>query len=93
MQSNNVRIASLNVNGLNNVIKRGKVMQKLGKIQVIYLQEMHLNQQEHDKLRKFGFKNTFFSSFKKGPKKGVAILISNSVNFELIKEINDKEGR
>lgn len=60
---------------------------------MIYLQETHLTQQEHDKLRKFGFKNTFFSSFKNGPKRGVAILISNSVNFELIKEINDKEGR
>ena len=63
------------------------------KTQVIYLQETHLTQQEHNKLRKFGFKNAFFSSFKKGPKRGVAILISNSVNFELIKEINDKEGR
>ena len=95
MQSNNVRIASLNVNGLNNVIKRGKVMAKIRKekIQVIDLQETHLTEQEHDKLRKFGFKNTLFSSFKKGPKRGVAILISNSVNFELIKEINDKEGR
>ena len=87
MQCNNVRIASLNVNGLNNVIKRGKVMAKIKKekIQVIYLQETHLTQQEHDKLRKFGFKNTFSSSFKTGPKRGVAILISNSVNFELIK--------
>ena len=78
-----MRIASLNVNGLNNVIKRGKVMVKIKKekIKVIYLQETYLTQQEHDKLRKFGFKNTFSSSFKKGPKRGVAILISNSVNF------------
>lgn len=63
------------------------------KAQVIYLQETHLSQQEHDKLRKFGFKNTFFSSFKKGPKRGVAVLISTSVNFEVIKETGDKEGR
>ena len=71
------------MNGLNNVIKRGKVMAKIKKekIKVIYLQETHLTQQQHDKLRKFGFNNTFSSSFKKSPKRGVAILISNSVNF------------
>lgn len=59
----------------------------------MYLQETHLPQQEHNKLRKSGFKNAFFSSLKKGPKRGVAILISNSVSFEVIKEINDKERR
>lgn len=63
------------------------------KNQVIYLQETHLSQQEHVKLKKFGDKNVFFSSFRKGPKRGVTILISNSINFELTKEINDKEGR
>uniref|UniRef100_A0A4W6EHY1 Endonuclease/exonuclease/phosphatase domain-containing protein n=1 Tax=Lates calcarifer TaxID=8187 RepID=A0A4W6EHY1_LATCA len=49
--------------------------------------------QEHDKQRKFGFQDTLFSSFKKGPRRGVTILISNSVNFEVIKEINDTEER
>lgn len=58
-----------------------------------FLQETHLTQQEHKKFRKFGFKNVFFSSCKKGPKRGVAILISNSISSEVIKEINDKEGR
>lgn len=83
------------MNGLNNPVKRAKVMTKLRKekTQVIYLQETHLSYQEHDKLKKFGYKNVFFSSFKKGPKRGVAILISNSINFEVIREINDKEGR
>lgn len=90
-----MKIASLNVNGLNNPIKRGKVFAKLKKERshVVFLQETHLSQQGHKKLTRFGFRNTYFSSYKKGPKRGVAILISNSVNFEIIKETSDNEGR
>lgn len=66
---------------------------KKERIQVIYLQETHLSHQENDKLKKFGYKKTFFSTFMKGPKRGVAILISNSVNFEVTKEMSDKDGR
>ncbi len=35
----------------------------------------------------------FFSSYKAGHRRGVAILISNKLNFEKISEIGDKEGR
>lgn len=38
-----------------------------------------------------GFRNTFFSSYKKGKRRGVAILTSNAVKFELISQI--REGR
>lgn len=62
------------------------------KNQVVYLQETHLSQQEHDKLKKVRHRNVFFSSFRKGLKRSVAILISNSISFEVFKEINDKEG-
>ena len=95
MHVSDVKIASLNVNGLNNPIKRKKVITKMKRenIHVIYLQETHLSQQEHSKLGSFGYKNAFYSTFKNGPKRGVAILISNYVNFEFIKEIRDKEGR
>ena len=95
MHVSDVRIASLNVNGLNNPIKRKKVITKLKRenIHLIYLQETLLSQQEHSKLGSFGYKNAFYSTFKNGPKRGVAILISNCVNFEFIKEIRDKEGR
>lgn len=40
-----------------------------------------------------GFRNTYYSSYKRGRKRGVAILISNSTDFEFISEIKDKEGR
>ena len=92
MGSHNLKIVSLNVNWLGNPIKRSRVM-KREKMQVILLQETHMCNLEHTKLKKFGYSQTFFSSYKNSRRRGVAILISNSVNFELIKEIGDKEGR
>ena len=70
----------LNVNGINNPIKRGKLITKLKreKISVAFLQETHLSNVEHDKLKNIGFRNSFFSSYREGKKRGVAILISNS---------------
>lgn len=87
-------MVSLNVNGLNNPIKRGKVLTKFRKeeMQVILLQETHLSVQEHEKLKRYGYNNTFYSSFKQG-RRGVATLIGNSVKFEINKEIYDREGR
>ncbi len=60
---------------------------------IVFLQETHQSQNEHEKLKKFGYKNTFYSTFKTGHKRGVAILIHNSVHFELLKENRDSEGR
>ena len=96
MQPNGLKVVSLNVNGLNNPIKRSKVITKFKKekIQMIFLQETHLSKEEHEKLKKCGYKNTFYSSFnKQSNRRGVAILISNGVKFEMNKEICDKEGR
>lgn len=36
---------------------------------------------------------SFYSSFHHGCKRGVIILVPNSVKFECVKEISDKEGR
>ena len=48
---------------------------------------------EHEQLKQFGFKNTFYSSHSNARRRGVAILISNAVKFENQKEIKDREGR
>lgn len=95
MQHNGIKVVSLNVNGLNNPIKRGKVLAKFKKekIQIIFLQETHLSRQEHEKIKKFGYKNTYYSSFRLSTRRGVATLISNTTKFEMIKEISDREGR
>src|SRR4029434_10935970 len=93
MASDKVKIISYNVNGLLNPIKRSKILTKMKKerAHVVYLQETHLNDKEHEKLKRMGFTNLFFSSYKLGHRR--AILISKQVNFEKISEIRDKEGR
>ena len=90
-----ISLVSLNVNGLNNPIRRSKVILKMRKLkaQVIFFQETHLSQEEHEKLKKFGYRNTYYSTCKRSRKRGVAIMIQNAVNFECLKEINDEEGR
>ena len=95
MQCQEYRVITLNVNGLHNPIKRGKVIAKMKKenLHVMFWQEIHLNDMEHEKLKKLGFKNTFHSSYKKGKRRGVAILISNRVNFQLVSTFCDSEGR
>lgn len=86
---------SLNVNGLGNPVKRAKVIAKLKKEKnnIFFLQETHLSNEEHEKLKKFGFKNIFYSSCSTSRKRGVIILIPKGVNFECHKEVKDKEGR
>ena len=93
--SNVMEIMSLNVNGLGSPVKRKRVMMKLKKEkkQVFFLQETHMIREEHEKLKRFGYRNSYFSSFKGGRRRGVIILISNSVMFDMEKEIKDKEGR
>ena len=95
MPQQEYRIITLNVNGLQNPIKRGKLIAKMKREQqhIIFWQETHMVKTEHEKLKKMGFKNTFFSSYTNGNARGVAILIANKVDFQLSKQVVDKEGR
>lgn len=90
-----MKIVSFNVNGVLNPVKRGKIFSKLKKsrAEVVFLQETHLNDAEHLKLVKMGFKEVYFASYKSVRKRGVAILIAKKLNYEHISEIRDKEGR
>lgn len=88
-------ILSWNVNGLTNPVKRSKMIAKVkrDRVNIVFWQETHMSADEHEKLKKLGFRNAFFSSYKNGKKRGVGILISNSTTFEFISEIRDKDGR
>lgn len=90
-----LRVVSFNVNGVLNPQKRTKIITKLKKekTHIALLQETHLNETEHLKLKQRGFKWIFSSSYKYGHRRGVAILISNQVNYEHLSEKKDKEGR
>lgn len=94
MANGKVIFISCNVNGLLNPIKRSKILTKMRKEQalIVYLQETHLNDKEHEKLKRMGFTNLFFSSYMSGRRRGVAILISSKLNFEKAFEMSD-EGR
>lgn len=73
----------LNINGLNNPVKRQKAMTKLkkDKSQFIFLQETHLSSLESEKLKRFGYANAFYSLYHHGCRRGVIILIPVSLKF------------
>ncbi|KAF7653255.1 hypothetical protein LDENG_00085580 [Lucifuga dentata] len=94
MQGISVKIISYNVNGVLNPLKRSKILSKLEKEQakIAFLQETHLSESEHAKFKKMGFRYVYFS-YKLGHKRGVAILISNGLNYKHIAETKDESGR
>lgn len=94
MQCQEYGVITLNVNDLHKPIKRSKIIAKVKreKLHVIFWQETHSDCTEHEKLKKLGFKNIFYSSHRKERKKWVAILILNRVNFQIVSKICDREG-
>lgn len=93
--NNTLKVVSFNVNGILNLTKRAKILSKLRKegTHVASLQETHLSEIEHEKLKRGSFKHVFYSSYKSGHRRGSAILVSNQVQYEHILEVKDKEGR
>ena len=61
MASDKVKIISYTVNGLLNPIKRSKILTKMKKerAHVVYLQETHLNDKEHEKLKRMDLLTCF----------------------------------
>lgn len=58
-----------------------------------FLQETHLSDTEHAKLKRLGFRHKYSSSYKAGHRRGMAILISNKTSFKPTFEKKDTEGR
>lgn len=90
-----LKVLSYNVRGLHSPMKRKKILNQLKhyKCQIAFLQETHLSDVEHEKLKKSWADKVFFSSHKSGKKRGVAILIHRQVNFKLDSLHKDSEGR
>uniref|UniRef100_A0A8C8E244 Reverse transcriptase domain-containing protein n=1 Tax=Oryzias sinensis TaxID=183150 RepID=A0A8C8E244_9TELE len=88
-------IISYNVKGLGNPIKRKKILLQLKhyRCQIALLQETHLTDDEHQKLKRSWADKVYYSSHCSGRKRGVAILIHRQVNFTETKVHKDREGR
>ena len=89
-----LKIASWNLKGLNNVIKKKKILAylKSSKVDVAFVQETHLNKKESLKLR-CSWVGKVFSSPGTDKSRGVAILINKSVHFNETEVLTDSEGR
>jgi len=90
----NLICVTYNVKGLGSPIQRKKVLNHLKKLNVAIamLQEMHLSDKEHMKLRREWVDQQYSSSHQTGRKRGVAILFNKSVYFCHEKTFSDKEG-
>uniref|UniRef100_A0A3P9DD43 exodeoxyribonuclease III n=1 Tax=Maylandia zebra TaxID=106582 RepID=A0A3P9DD43_9CICH len=88
------KIASWNVKGLNNGIKRKKILTylKLSRVYIAFIQEMHLCKSEALKLKCSWVGKVFYSPGT-GKSRGVSVLIHKAVSFAETKVITDKGGR
>lgn len=77
----NVTFCSWNVNGVNESVKRGKVLSHLRQIQadVIFLQETHLKNDTHNKIRA-SWINQVYHSKCNAKARGTAIIIRKNVH-------------
>ena len=82
MNENVLKVSSFNVKGILSPAKRSQILSKMKreKAHVVFLQETHLSPSEQlKKLKRMGFSKVYYSSYKSGRRRGVAILISQKV--------------
>ena len=93
MTQNHITIISLNVNGLNAPIKRHRVAKWIRKLNPTFccLQETHLNKQSKHRLKVKGWK-TILQANNPLKKAGVAILVSDNIDFKLKNIKRDSKG-
>ena len=86
-------IITLNVNGLNAPTKRHRLTEWIQKQDpyICCLQETHFRPRDTHRLKVRGWKKIFHASRNQG-KAGVAILISDKIDFEIKTITRDKEG-
>ena len=86
-------IITLNVNGLNAPIKRHREIEWIKKQDpsICCLQETHLKPKDMHRLKVKGWKNIFHANNRE-KKAGVAVLVSDNIDFKTQKVSRDKEG-
>ena len=88
-----ISIINLNVNGLNAPTKRHRLAEWIQKqdAYIYCLQETHFRPKNTYRLKVRGWKNIFHANGNQ-KKAGVAILISDKIDFKIMKITRDKEG-
>ncbi|XDV21840.1 hypothetical protein PO909_026860 [Leuciscus waleckii] len=88
------RLITFNVRGLGHPIKRKRVLTflKKEKVDIAFLQETHLSNEEHKKLKRDWVGQAYFSSFTSN-KRGTAILIHKKLPFIFKEQYSDYDGR
>ena len=86
-------VITLNVNGLNAPTKRQRLAERIQKQEpyICCLQETHLKPRDTYRLKVKGWKMIFYTNGDQ-KKAGLAILISDKIDFEIKTMIRDKEG-
>ena len=81
--------------GFHSPVKRKKILHQLkqANCQIAFLQETHLSDVEHEKLKKSWADKVYYSSHRSGRKRGVSILIHRQINFTQTLIHKDNEGR
>lgn len=91
---NNYTFMTLNIRGTKCPVKRKCILYylKQHKVDIALLQETHLTDSEHDKLKREWVGQVYYSSFTSRAR-GVAILINKICPFQIQSQIKDKGGR
>lgn len=89
-----VKIISWNCKGLNGAIKWGNILSHLKKLEmdIGFLQETHLKDQDHKRLKTKWIGQVYHSNFRV-KNRGAAIIIKKSIPFSASKVIADPRGR
>ena len=82
---------TLNINGLNAPTKRQRLAEWIQDPYICCLQETHLKTRDTYRLKVKGWKNIFHANGNQ-KKAGVAILLSDKIDFEINAVKGDKEG-
>ena len=94
VSNSHITILTLNINGLNAPIKRHRLANwiKNQNPSVCCIQGTHLRCKDTQRLKIKGWRKTYQANGEKKKKAGVAILISDKIDFKATKIKRDKEG-
>jgi len=95
MDRQRVNLISWNINGCGSPVKRKKILAflKIKKADIAFLQETHFKDEKEALKLRGGWVGHVFHNSVSSKRSGVAILVRKKINFVLMNQHKDKEGR